>query len=173
MQVLNERKSTRSFGPGKLAPQVLSNLLWAAFGINRPDGRRTAPSASNRQEIDIYVATGDGLYVYEAKGHHLRPLLAEDVRAATGTQDFVRDAAASLIYVADLAKMGQSPQQDKLVYSAADTGFIAENAYLFCSSEGLAVVVRASVDRAALAKRMSLRPDQQIVLVQSVGYPMK
>jgi len=173
MQVLKDRQSTRAFSTEKLTPQVLSNLLWAAWGINRPDGRRTAPSASNRQEIDVYVAAPEGLYVFEAKGHSLRPLLGDDIRAATGTQDFVRDAAVNLVYVADFAKMGQSPQQDKLVYSAADTGFIAENAYLYCASEGLAVVVRASVDRAALAKTMLLRADQQIVLVQSIGYPKK
>ncbi|MBZ5723876.1 MAG: SagB/ThcOx family dehydrogenase [Acidobacteriia bacterium] len=173
MQVLKERKSVREFGPGALPMQVLSNLLWAAAGVNRADGRRTAPTASNRQEIDVYVAAADGLYLYDAKGHRLEPVLAEDIRAATGTQAYVRDAAVNLIYVADFAKMGQSSPENKVLYSAADTGFISQNVYLFCASQGLATVVRASVDRDALAKTMKLRPEQRITLAQSVGFVKK
>ena len=173
MQVLKERKSVREFGPGALPMQVLSNLLWAAAGVNRADGRRTAPTASNRQEIDVYVAAADGLYLYDAKGHRLEPVLAEDIRAATGTQAYVRDAAVNLIYVADFAKMGQSSPENKVLYSAADTGFISQNVYLFCASQGLATVVRASVDRDALAKTMKLRPEQRITLAHSVGFVKK
>jgi len=174
MQALKDRHTTREFSSEKLSPQVLSNLLWAAFGINRPDtGKRTAPSAMNWQEIDIYVATADGLYVYDAKGNKLDPVLAEDVRGATGMQPFVKDAPLDLVYVADLAKTGKSSAEDKNFYTAADAGFIAQNVYLFCASEGLAVVVRGSVDRAALAKMMKLRPDQKILLGQTVGYPKK
>jgi SagB-type dehydrogenase family enzyme len=173
MQVLNERKSTREFGSGQLSPQVLSNLLWAASGVNRPDGRRTSPTASNRQEIDIYVAAADGLYLYDAKAHRLTPLLSEDLRAATGTQDYVRTAAVNLVYVADYSKMGQGSDEVKILHSGADSGFIAQNVYLYCASEGLATVVRASIDRAALSKAMRLRPDQRIVLAQSVGLPKK
>jgi len=172
MQVLKERKTQREFGPEKLPMQVLANLLWAAFGINRPDGRRTAPSAMNWQEIDIYVAMGDGLFLYNAKSNRLEAILAHDVRAATGTQDFVATAPVDLIYVADLSKTGQSGSQADL-FTGADAGFISENVYLFCTSEGLATVVRGSVDRAALAKIMKLRPDQKILLAQSVGYPKK
>jgi SagB-type dehydrogenase family enzyme len=173
MQALKDRHSTREFSSEKLPPQVLSNLLWAAFGINRPDGKRTAPSAMNWQEIDVYVATADGLYVYDAKGNKLDPVLAEDVRGATGVQPFVKDAAVGLVYVADLAKTGKSSADDKSFYTVADAGFIAQNVYLFCASEGLAVVVRGSIDRAALAKVMKLRPDQKILLGQTVGYPKK
>ncbi len=172
MQALKDRHSTREFSSEKLPLQVLSNLLWAAFGINRPDtGKRTAPSAMNWQEIDVYVATADGLYVYDAKGNKLDPVVAEDVRGATGEQPFVKDAPVGLVYVADFAKTGKSSAEDKSFYSAADAGFIAQNVYLFCASEGLAVVVRGSIDRAALAKVMKLRPDQKILLGQTVGYP--
>lgn len=171
MQVLKERKTTREFAADKLPPQVLSNLLWAAFGVNRPDGRRTAPSAMNKQEIDIYVATGEGLFVYNAQANRLDPVLPQDVRAATGMQSFVATAPVDLVYVADLAKAGSEPDAD--LYTAADTGFIAQNVYLYCASEGLATVVRGSVDRAALAKTMKLRPDQKIILAQTVGYPKK
>jgi len=105
MQVLKERQSGREFSSEKLPPQLLSNLLWAAWGVNRPDGRRTAPSASNRQEIDIYVATPEGLYLYNATDHQLQPLVKEDLRAATGRQPYVGQAALNLIYVADQTRM--------------------------------------------------------------------
>jgi len=171
MQVLKDRHTTREFSSQKLPPQVLSNLLWAAFGVNRPDGKRTAPSAMNWQEIEIYVATQDGLYVYDAKGNALKPVLAQDVRAATGQQPFVKEAPVNLVYVADLGKTGRAGGEDQTLYTAADTGFIAQNVYLFCASEGLAAVVRGSVDRTALAKLIKLRPDQKIILAQTVGYP--
>jgi len=174
MQALKDRKSSRAFSAEKLPVQVLGNLLWAAFGINRPDtGHRTAPSAVNWQEIDIYVATADGLYLYGAKGHTLQPILAKDIRAETGMQSFVKDAPVELIYVADYLRMGKGTDDGKNLNAAEDTGFISENAYLFCASEGLATVVRGSVDKAALAKAMKLRPDQKIILAQTVGYPKK
>jgi SagB-type dehydrogenase family enzyme len=173
MQVLNDRHSTREFSSQKLSPQVLSNLLWAAFGVNRPDGKRTAPSAMNWQEIDIYVAIQDGLYLYDAKANALNPILAQDVRGATGQQPFVKEAAVDLVYVADLAKTGRTAGEDQTLYTAADTGFIAQNVYLFCASEGLVAVVRGSVDRMALAKLIKLRPNQKIILAQTVGYPKK
>lgn len=173
MQVLKDRKSTREFGSEKLPLQVLSNLLWAAFGVNRPSGQRTAPSAVNWQEIDIYVALADGLFLYDAKGNALQQILAEDIRAAAGIQPFVKDAPVNLIYVADYDKPGRVSEGDKDFYSAANVGFIAQNAYLYCASEGLVVVVRAMIDRPALAKVMKLRPRQRILLAQTVGYPKK
>jgi SagB-type dehydrogenase family enzyme len=172
MQALKARHSTREFKSDMLPAQVLSNLLWAAFGVNRSDsGKRTAPSAMNWQEIDIYVATADGLYVYDAKANRLNPVLNEDVRAATGTQDFVKGAPVNLVYVADLAKTHDAGLEEQILYTAVDTGVIVQNVYLFCASEGLATVVRGSVDRPALAKAMKLRPNQRIIVAQTVGYP--
>ncbi|OHB60651.1 MAG: nitroreductase [Planctomycetes bacterium RBG_13_46_10] len=174
MQVLKDRKSSREFGAEKLPPQILSNLLWAANGINRQDsGKRTAPSAVNWQEIDVYVAMAEGLYLYDAKGHVLKPVLAQDVRAATGRQEFVKDVPVNLIYVADFTRMGDVSAEEKVFYSAADTGFIAENVYLYCASEGLATVVRNLIDKPALSKIMKLRAEQRVILAQSVGYPKK
>jgi SagB-type dehydrogenase family enzyme len=172
MQVLSDRKSTREFGPGTLSPQTLSNLLWAAFGINRPDGRRTAPSAMNWQEVSIYVATPEGVYIYDAKDNALNPVLAGDFRAATGTQSFVKDAAVNLVYVSDLSKTDNVSSEAEM-YTAADVGFIAQNVYLYCASEGLVTVVRASIDKPALAKTLNLQATQKIILAQSVGYPKK
>ena len=149
-------------------------MLWAAAGINRLEsGKRTAPSAKNMQEIDIYVATAAGLYLYDAKTNLLKPILAGDIRGMTGTQGYVKDAAVNLIYVADYSKMGSLSDEAKNMYAAADTGFIGENVYLYCASEGLSTVVRAAIDKPALAKAMGLRPDQRIILAQSVGYPKK
>ena len=174
MQVLRNRSSSREFSPQKLPLQVLSNLLWAASGVNRPEsGKRTAPTAANWQEIDIYVATANGLYLYDAKSHLLKPILAEDIRALTGRQPFVKEAALNLIYVADFSRIGRGTNEEKDFFSAADTGFIAQNVYLFCASEGLATVVRANIDRPTLGKTMKLGPDQRITLSQTVGYPKK
>lgn len=172
MQSLQARKSSRDFSTKKLPIEVLSNLLWAADGINRPEsGRRTAPSAVNWQEIDIYVAMADGLYLYNAKDHVLKPVVKQDVRALTGKQAFVKEAPVNLIYVADFSRMGGGSAEDRNFYAAADTGFISENVYLYCASEGLATVVRGSVDKEALAAAMKLRGNQKIILAQTVGYP--
>jgi len=173
MQVLKDRKSTREFGPGTLSSQMLSNLLWAAFGINRRDGHRTAPSAMNWQEVSIYVATPEGVYIYDAKTNALTPVLAGDFRAATGTQSFVKDAAVNLVYVSDLSKTGRAASSEAENFTAADVGFIAQNVYLYCASDGLATVVRGSIDKPALAKVLKLQPNQKIILAQSVGYPKK
>jgi SagB-type dehydrogenase family enzyme len=172
MQALNDRHSTRNFSSQKLPAQMLSNLLWAAFGINRPDsGKRTAPSAMNWQEVDIYVAAMDGVYIYNAAEHRLDPVLEKDIRADTGTQGFVDEAPINLIYVADYAKMGGAAEARKKFYAAADTGFISQNVYLYCASAGLATVVRGSVPREQLAKTLDLRAEQHIILAQTVGFP--
>ncbi|MBC7348956.1 MAG: SagB/ThcOx family dehydrogenase [Candidatus Aminicenantes bacterium] len=174
MDCLKARQSQREFSPEKLSPQLLSNLLWAAYGINRPDsGKRTAPSAVNWQNIDLYLATADGLFLYEAREHALVQVLEEDIRALTGTQDFVKVAPVNLVYVGDYARIPRGTDEDKLFYSGAHAAFISQNVYLFCASEGLATVVRASINREELANAMKLRPEQKIILAQTVGYPKK
>jgi SagB-type dehydrogenase family enzyme len=174
MQALLERRTERSFDERALEPQVLSDLLWAACGVNRPDsGKRTAPTAVDWREIDVYVAMKDGLYLYDAKEHSLVLVLEKDIRADTGKQPFVRKAPINFVFVADLAKMGDASDEDKAFYSATDTGYVSQNVYLFCASEGLATVVRGMVDRPELSKIMNLRPNQKIILAQSVGYPEK
>ena len=172
MQALSMRRSSRTFSLRKLPMQTLSNLLWAASGINRPSSkRRTAPSAVNWQEVDIYVSTEDGVYLYQPDGHLLKPVLKGDIREHVGIQDFTQDAPVDLIYVADYARMGKATYEDKEFYSAADTGFISQNVYLFAASEGLVTVVIGLVRRTELAERLGLRPEQKIILAQPVGYP--
>ena len=175
MQVLKERKSSREFSSRDLPLQVLSDLLWAANGINRSDSdhNKTAPSAMNMQEIDIYVAKLDGLYLFDAKENRLIPIIREDIRALTGNQGFVKDAPINLIYVANLSKMSRLSTDNMDFYAATDTGFISQNVYLYCASEGLATVVRGLIDKVVLAKAMKLRMDQKIILAQTVGYPKK
>jgi SagB-type dehydrogenase family enzyme len=174
MEVLAKRSSSREFSSEALPDNILSNMLWAAAGINRPDsGKRTAPSAMNKQEIDVYVATPSGIYLYEAKLHALKMIAAGDLRGLTGKQDYVKEAAVNLIYVADYSRMSSASDQIKEQYAAADTGFISENVYLYCASAGLATVVRAYIDKPALSKAMKLRADQKIILAQSVGYPKR
>jgi SagB-type dehydrogenase family enzyme len=174
MQVLKDRKSSRVFDSKPLSRQDLSNLLWAAFGINRPEkGGRTAPSAMDRQEIDVYVSLAEGLYLYEAKSNSLKKIHGKDIREMTGKQPFVKDAAANVILVADFSRVKHAEQADSKLYAAADAGFISQNIYLYCASEGLATVVRASIDKASLAAAMQLKPQQEIIFAQTVGYPKK
>ena len=172
LKLLATRTSSRVFSTQPLPMQTLSNLLWSAFGVSRPEsGKRTAPTANNRQEIEVYVAMAQGLYLYDAKVNQLKLVVPGDLRAATGIQPYVKDAAVNLVYVADMGKSGGRSEEDKLLYAAAATGFISENVYLYCASEGLATVIRAYVDRVALAQAMKLRPNQRIILAQTVGYP--
>jgi SagB-type dehydrogenase family enzyme len=174
VQALKERQSTRSFSTEEIPVSILSNLLWAACGINRPEsGKRTAPSAMNSQEIDVYVATHQGLFLYDAKEHALKPVLNQDIRPLTGSQSFVGSAPLNLVYVADLSRMGGADDKDTTFYSATDTGFISQNVYLYCASEGLSTFVRGSINRDSLAKAMKLNSNQKIILAQSVGYPKK
>jgi len=172
MQALMTRHSTREFASKPLPLQLLSNLLWAANGVNRPEsGKRTAPSARDWREIDVVVTTADGAYRYDPPTHALIKVVAGDIRHLAGVQDFVATVPVNLVYVANLDRMGDASAEDKAFYSATDTGFIAQNVYLFCASAGLAVVVRGLVDREALGAALGLGKHQRVTLAQSVGYP--
>ncbi|HOY08484.1 MAG TPA: SagB/ThcOx family dehydrogenase [Candidatus Omnitrophota bacterium] len=172
MQALKERRSSRAFSPKELPLPVLSDLLWAANGMNRPEsGGRTAPSVMNMQEIDIYVAKSDGVYLFDAEENVLLPVSGEDIRGLTGRQAFVKEVPVNLIYVADFSKIRKISGSEVDFYTAADAGFIGQNVYLYCASAGLVTVVRGAIDKPALATAMKLRDDQKILLAQSVGYP--
>ena len=174
MDALALRSTSRAFSSGALPTQTLSDLLWAAWGINRPkEGKRTAPSARNWQEIDVYVVMPTGTYLYDATTNTLKPMAAGDQRALAGMQDFVRDAPVTLVFVADMSRVKGAPEGDQTNLVWADAAFISENVYLFAASEGLATGVRASIDRVALAKTLKLRNDQVIAMAQSIGFPKK
>jgi nitroreductase len=170
MEALALRSTSRSFASDELPAQTLSNLLWAAWGINRPtEGKRTAPSASNWRETDIYVVMKSGAYVYDAPTNSLKPVVSGDYHALTGKQPFVKDVPITLVFVADAARMKAGELSESIKW--ADTAFISENVYLFAASEGLATGIRANVDRPALAKALLLKGDQAITMAQSVGFP--
>ncbi len=170
MTVLNERKSSRDFSEKSLSNQQLSNLLWAAWGYNRAD-KRTAPSSQNKQEMDIYVALANGCYLYDARKNELILVTKDDIRESTGKQSFVKQAPVNLIFVADTKKMNQTDKQSMLQTAHINAGYISQNVYLYCASEGLATVVRGWVDKEVLAKILNLSPTQEIIVCQSVGFP--
>jgi SagB-type dehydrogenase family enzyme len=172
LDALRARRSTREFSPRKLPLQVLSDLLWAAAGINRPEaGKRTAPSARNWQEVQVYVVLEEGAFRYDAAANRLDSVAAGDLRARTGVQDFVGTAAVDLVYVADFARLAEAAPEDRIRYASADAAFMGQNVYLFCASEGLATVFRGSVNRTALAGALGLPPEEQVLFAQTVGYP--
>jgi nitroreductase len=171
LSALKLRHSTREYSDRKLAPQVLSDLLWAAFGINRPSGDRTAPYWRHIMVIDVYAAMENGVWLYEPKTHALLPHLPDDIRAATGLQDFVGTAPLNLVYVAHGERMTDVSPEERRLYASVDSGFIGQNVYLFCASEGLASVFRAAVDYAKLTRLMRLPEQQFVTFAQTVGYP--
>ena len=173
MEALQARHTGREFKTESLTHQTLANLLWAAFGVNRPQtGQRTAPSAMNSQEIDLYVALPEGLFVYDAQAQQLKPVLSADVRPKAGGQESFRTAPVTLIYVANLPKLTKAPTERRSFYAGFDAGCICQNVYLYCASEGLATVVH-DLDRSGLSSAMRLKPDQEIILAQAVGLPKK
>jgi len=168
---LKLRRSTREYSDRPLPAQVLSDLLWTAFGINRPSGDRTAPYWRHVMVIDIYLVMADGVWLYEPKAHKLLPYSQEDFRAQTGLQDFVATAPLNLVYVAHGERMTDISPEERRLYASVDAGFIGQNVYLFCASEGLATVFRGAVDGPKLGQALKL-PDQQFVtFAQTVGYP--
>ncbi len=171
MQALKLRRSTREYSDRALPLDVLSDLLWAAFGINRPSGDRTAPYWRHIMVIDIYVALRDGVWIYDPKSHGLQPHRSGDIRAQTGTQDFVGIAPLNLVYVAHGERMLEFSPEDRRLYASVDTGFIGQNVYLYCASQGLATVFRAAVDYPKLTRAMMLPEQQFVTFAQTVGYP--
>ncbi len=172
MEVLKDRASCRQFTNQPLPRQLLSDLLWSAFGVNRPAIHgRTAPSAQNWQEITIYVAKADGLFVYEPTEHALLRMRASDIRSAAGLQPYAGGAPLDLIYVADFSRATDASEEERHLYCVANTGFIAENVYLFCASERLGAVVRGAINRPLIAATIGLGRAERVILAQSVGYP--
>jgi nitroreductase len=171
LSALRLRRSTREYANRPLAPQVLSDLLWAAFGVNRESGEQTVPYWRHVMVIDVCIAMADGVWRYEPKPHSLTRLSREDIRAQTGSQDFVAAAPLNLIYVAHGERMAELPREQRRLYASVDSAFIGQNVYLFCASEGLATVFRGAVDYPCLEKTLGLPPDQFVTFAQTVGYP--
>ena len=185
LAALKERRTIRSISNKALPPQVLSNLLWAAWGINRDTGPfgqmgRTAASASNSQEIDLYVALPEGMYLYDAAAHRLVPVVGGDQRGriGRGQRGAMATAPVNLIFVADIARYSRARLQEpglkdpeiQKSYSNIAAGMIAANVLLYAASDGLAAWFH-NCNKPALAEALKLRPDQRVLYAQTVGYP--
>ena len=171
-QALKQRRSMREFEDRPLAPQVLSELLWCAYGVNRPvSADRTAPSWRHARETEVFAVMANGVWRYDPIAHRLMPHLAADVREQTGVQDFVGTAPLDLVYVSNAEHMSGISRDEQHRFAAADIGFIGQNVYLYCASEGLACVFRASLDGDKLARTLKLAETQFIGFSQTVGYP--
>jgi nitroreductase len=170
-EALKLRRSTREYSRRSLDLQTLSDLLWSAYGINRPTGDRTAPYWRHIMVIDVFVVMENGTWLYEPKLHALVPHLQDDLRAQTGLQDFVGTAPLNLVYVAHGLRMQDISAEERRLYASVDACFIGQNVYLFCASEGLATVFRGALDQKALAEAMHLDAGQFVTFAQTVGYP--
>ncbi|MDP9649846.1 nitroreductase family protein [Paraburkholderia caledonica] len=174
MDAFSKRRTTRRFAPTGLDNETLGQLLWAANGVNRrdPEGndRRTAPSVLALHEIQIYVALARGMYLYDPLQHGLDLVIAADLRALTGYQDFVGEAPVELVYVADLARMQDIASSQREPFAYASAGAIVQNVYLFCAAAGLAVAARSWLNRSTLGAEMRLSRDSVPVLAQTVGH---
>ena len=172
VHALEMRRSTREFSERPLDLPTLSALLWAACGVNRPATRhRTAASARNWQEIELYVVTADGTFRHEPDPPRLKLVSEGDHRAATGLQEFAAAVPLNLVYVADYARMTDASSEDRALYAAIDAGLIAQNVYLYCAATGLGCVLRGLVDRDGLAPLLHLGGTQRILVAQSIGHP--
>ena len=172
MKAFSDRHSDREFSTRELSLQDLSDLLWAANGVNRPgDGKRTAPSALNKQDVDIYVFLSKGVYLYDASKHVLKLVAEGDHRAVVaGRQDFVKQAPVSLVYVSDLSRFGMGQDEQVKLMGAMDAGIVSQNVNLFCAGVGLSTVPRASMDQEALRKLLKLSDTQVPMMNNPVGY---
>ena len=172
MEALNNRESARSFIDKPIDLQTLSDLLWAANGINRSDsGKRTAPSALNKQDVDVYVVLPEGSYLYDAKNHQLNLIAEGDYRGAVaGGQAFVISAPVSLVLVSDLSRFGDTKNAHTQLMGAMDAGIVSQNISIFCSAARLATVPRASMDINQLKKVLKLKESQVPMMNHPIGY---
>ena len=170
MSAFAKRRSTRAFSPRPLSDLQLSDLLWAANGVNRPSGDRTAPYWRHIMVIDVFVAMSTGVWCYDPEAHALVLHQQDDLRALSGTQDFVGVAPVELIYVAHGERVTDVKEDERRLYAGADASFIGQNVYLFCASEGLASVFRGSANQDRLGAAMRLPSGQFVCFAQTVGY---
>jgi len=173
MKALNDRQSVREYAADMIKPQDLSDLLWAANGVNRPDGRRTAPTARNLQEVEVYAVLPEGAYHYNAQTHVLNPVSAGDFRGAVvAGQDFAKEAPLCIVLVADMSKYGNMSESSKMT-AAIDVGIVCQNINVACAGLGLATVPRGTMDQAALRTALKLTDNHLILINNPVGYPKK
>ncbi len=171
MQAFAERKSIKEFSDKEISLEQLSDLLWAMFGINRPEsGRRTAPSAKNWQTTEMYVIRKDAVYYYDYKEHSLTLVKAGDFRIIAGKQEYAQEAPLNILLMANLDKMEICNELDVKVIASMDAGFISQNAYLYCASENLACVARLMLDYELIAKTLEYPKSMWPALALTIGF---
>lgn len=176
MQAFKERHSERAYADKPLSLQDLSDLLWAATGVNRPDGHLTAPTALNKRDIDVYALTAEGAYRYDAQSHTLVPVEGSegDHRALIrGFQTDFQLPPVTLIMVTTPSRFGVDDAKAAMIMGAADAGIVSENISLFCAGNGLVTVPRASMNQAELRELLRLPDNAYFILNNPVGYPVK
>ena len=177
MRAIELRRTKRKWKDSNLSEQEISNLLWAACGLTHKEtkkskSRRTAPSACNSQEIKVYVALSDGVFLYDERNHQLIKVLSSDIRENIGTQKMMRSAPVGLIYVSDYSKLKTFQFKDdrnKWYTSTTDTGFISQNVYLYCAAANLSTVILGLIDRDKLHKTLELNDNEKVIYTQVVG----
>ena len=172
MQCVAERRTERKFSTRPLSQQTIAEILFVADGVTRKDGRKTVPTARNKQNQSVYAVTADGIYLYNSKKHSLIPVMKGDFRKNCGPQPFHKKAPLILLFVADLSAVGNTPV-DQAIYAGNHSGSASQNVYLYAASENLATVVCGMLDRAALKKMLNLKKDQMVVFSQPIAYPAK
>ena len=172
MQCVAERRSERRFSTKVLSQQMIAEILFAADGVNRKDGRKTVPTARNKQNQSVYAVTADGIYLYNSKNHSLKLFLKGDFRKECGMQPFHKKAPLILLFVADLSAIGKPPAEQAL-YAGNHSGSASQNVYLYAANKGLATVVCGMLDRDAIKKLLKLKKDQMVIFSQPIGFPVK
>ena len=170
MKTMRNRKSDREYAATNLSLKHLSEILWAANGVNREDGKRTVPSAMALYPLETYAVLANGIYRYDPARHELQPIVAGDHRELAGLQPFVKEAPLNLVFIADYGKYGRIPEEKRLYLAALDAGHCTQNVYLYCASEGLKAVVRAGAQEQALLEVLGLSENHRFVVAQTVGY---
>lgn len=172
MEALNERHSSRSYADKEMSKQQLSNLLWAAFGVNRQEsGKRTAPTSKDVRDIEIYAVMKKGAFLYLPEQNALKKIVDKDIRVVTGKQEFVKNAALNLVYVSDFKKYDSDNEQALKMTAGTHCGFIGQNVYLYCASEGLNSVFRAWIDNDLIHEKLNLPEHKHVIYSQTVGFP--
>ena len=172
MQCVAERRTERKFSTKPLSQQTIAEILFVADGVTRKDGRKTVPTARNKQNQKVYAAMQNGVWLYQAQSHSLKLVLKGDHRAAFGKQPFHKKAPVVLLYVSDLPAVGKN-LTEQMLYSGNHSGHAAQNVYLYAASKGLSTVICGMLDRVALKKLMKLNKNQAVIFSQPVGYPAK
>lgn len=170
MQCISERRSSRSFSDKELPLQIVSEVLFVADGITSPDGKKSVPTARNKQNQRVYAFRADGVYLYNNKKHSLVKVIDKDLRKVCGKQPFHAIAPLVLVYVSDITATGNTPELQHL-YSGNHSGHASQNVYLYAASQNLSTVICGLLDRQLISNTLNLPKTDKVIFSQPIGYP--